>query len=118
MRVITTPAAGEVRVDDSLALTVLEISGADVTLGFSSLVAGTDLFLDVARASGIGRGYFRFSNDRGRVLVLTVTKGQFVPTNESDEIVIVNVCPIAVTLALCFGDDGEHAADPKSLPSV
>ncbi len=104
MKVVTRQEGDAFCVTDSLTVTVLDICCGKVKLGFSSSRAGSS---DTAAADSLsqihraGAGYYRFSSDKSRMLVLERTKGQCVIFERSKQLVVVDVKQAGVTLALC-----------------
>lgn len=112
MKVVTRQESGELRISESLTVTVLEICGGKVKLGFSSPQAdsfetGADDAL--SRIHCAGSGYYRFSSGGSRMLVLERTKGKWVTIGRSEQLVIVDVRQAGVTLALCSAAEHNHA---------
>ena len=106
MRIVTRREAGEVRVNESLVVTILGTFGTTIKLGFASSPSsklGNDPIAALMEIHSDGRGYYRFSKNGDRSLVLELTKGRRVALNDSQELIVLEVRRAGVTLAVCGG---------------
>jgi len=125
MKVVTRQESGELRISESLTVTVLDICGGKVKLGFYSPPANssaTETEDSLSQIHCAGAGYYRFSSGGSRMLVLERTKGKRVAIGRSEQLVVVDVRQAGVTLALCSSgecgsvESGELSPADRRIP--
>ena len=103
MKIVTRQETGEVRISESLVVRILGICAGGVKLGFTTQRVGSlenDPVDQLAQIRSPGRGYYQFSQNGDRMLVLELTKGQSVALNESVELAVLETRRVGATLAI------------------
>lgn len=119
MRIITKPAHGLFQVGHgALDVSVERIIRGAVTLciAASSADVSSQMAFDLLYGlSGRSHGFYRFSRNADRTLVLELLKGQRVTLSDSEGVVVLDVRRLAATFAIFKRDNGRACPDAVGM---